>query len=612
MAGGTRGLGAAAEADADAALLQAQLAEAQRQLAALNAEQDKQAAADKEAEEALAATTRARSLRKQVKAAQKAVAALRKRVDQAARYNKYLKELADADHEGFDERLDQICGQLIERITGRDEPLAKAADMTAEQEAMIKQGMARLDGQRIHYNGMMDDHPLSAFEPSIKGLAEAAAFYADGCLKWVADVRAWRVYNYYEGRYDKVYGETALEYLLFWLIKRLYQQADPRDNDHETWLYQHLPIDKIVRILKTDARMVVRDDMFDRAPHLLNCKGLCVDLRTGKIRPSEPKDYFTHTTSVGPIAGEAPRFLDFLGQLCDGDATMVDFISCFFAVALTAYPFPLYIQLIGPGGNGKGTLLHFFFKLFGDYAGVINSALLLDRGGFGSIDTYIVSLKGVRLGIQGDLPNGRLREDVVKNMTGNDPFNLADKYEKATTFYLGLKIAFASQHKPRLSSVGEDMRRRMRLVPCYHRTPEDQRIFDLEDKLMEEAPQVLQLLIDTCVDVLSRSPDHIILPRCAKVEAMSAEYLEEEDVIGHFLAERTEADPQAAESSERLFKVFRAYLEIEGLNRVAWSNKTFTRELLDRGYTKIKKRTGVMIMGLKIKADPDELKEGAK
>ena len=111
-------------------------------------------------------------------------------------------------------------------------------------------------------------------------------------------------------------------------------------------------------------------------------------------------------------------------------------------------------------------------------------------------------------------------------ITGGD--QIAARFMRQDYFWYTpqFKLVIAGNHKPGLRSVDEATRRRFNLVPFAVTIPKDQRDETLLDKLKEEAPGILQWMIEGC---LVRQRDGL-RPPTVVVEATKA-YLASEDAL---------------------------------------------------------------------------------
>ena len=94
------------------------------------------------------------------------------------------------------------------------------------------------------------------------------------------------------------------------------------------------------------------------------------------------------------------------------------------------------------------------------------------------------------------------------------------------------KILIASNHRPSLSSVGEDMRRRVNMVPFDYTVPASERDMHLGEKLRAEFPEILQWMIE---GALRWQEDGLSPPE--SIQAASRGYIASQDVVSEWMSE---------------------------------------------------------------------------
>ena len=84
-----------------------------------------------------------------------------------------------------------------------------------------------------------------------------------------------------------------------------------------------------VKATLTEARPKVEIDVgqLDVDPYLLNTPGGTVDLRTGEMKPHDPKDYCTKITAVTPDDKNADMFAAFMERVTVGDKSLERYLQ---------------------------------------------------------------------------------------------------------------------------------------------------------------------------------------------------------------------------------------------------------------------------------------------
>ncbi len=333
----------------------------------------------------------------------------------------------------------------------------------------------------------------------------------------------------------------------------------------------------VERLARSDPRLVATPDQFDRDPWLLNTPAGTVELKTGQMRKHRREDYITKTTAVAPDASRTCRqWGKFIEQITGHDPELAVFLQRMFGYALTGSTQEQCLFFCyGRGANGKSVLLNTASSILTDYHTTAPietfTASHTERH-----PTELAGLRGARLVTAIETEEGRRWDETkIKTLTGGDKiaarFMRGDFFEYTPQF----KLIIAGNHKPSLRTVDEAIRRRFHLVPFTVTIPPEKRDKDLAEKLKVEWPGILQWMIDGCL----AWQRHGLNPPPAVREA-TAEYLEAEDAIATWIADCCARDPDAWESSTRLFQSWCAWAKVAG--EPIGSQRAFAQKLQDR------------------------------
>ncbi|WP_270935901.1 phage/plasmid primase, P4 family [Falsiroseomonas oryzae] len=143
-------------------------------------------------------------------------------------------------------------------------------------------------------------------------------------------------------------------------------------------------------------------------------------------------------------------------------------------------------------------------------------------------------------------------EARIKALTGGDPVTARFMRQNFCTYVPAFKLTISGNHQPVLHNVDQAARRRFNIVPFLHApaTPDP----DLPDKLRAEWPGILRWMIAGCMDWqrLGLRPPKVV------VDA-TAEYFDEQDILGQWLEECCETGLAFGEVSKVLFNAWRIY-----------------------------------------------------
>jgi P4 family phage/plasmid primase-like protien len=363
----------------------------------------------------------------------------------------------------------------------------------------------------------------------------------------------------------------------------------------------------VEKFAQSDERLAVTVDYWDQDPFLLGTPGGTVDLRTGKLRPSDPADGITKRTAVTPAeTAHCPLWLDFLEQTFGGDAGTIRFVQQFTGYSLTGDVREHALAFgSGSGGNGKSVLVNTASGIMGDYATTASmdafTASKNDRH-----PTELASLRGARLVTASETEEGRAwAEAKIKQLTGGD--KIAARYMRQDFFEFRpqFKLFIVGNHQPELRAVDDAMKRRVNILP-FNRKPAnpDRR---LEEKLRAEWPAILRWMLLDCLDWQANG-----LLRPASVMAATSSYFEEQDVLGRWLEEECDRDTEGKHTwftgSSVLFESWTAYAKAAGEH--PGNTKTFASAMRRQGLQSEHKKTGTIWHGVQLKPSYQQARDG--
>jgi P4 family phage/plasmid primase-like protien len=288
----------------------------------------------------------------------------------------------------------------------------------------------------------------------------------------------------------------------------------------------------------------------------------------------------TRSDMVAPADTGCPLWLKFLLETTGGDAELVRFLQQWLGYCLTGSTQEhALIFCYGPGGNGKGSFLNTTTRILGDYA----TTAAMDTFAASKTDrhpTDLAMLRGARIVAASETEEGRAwAEARIKTLTGGDKISARFMRQDFFEYYPQFKLTIIGNHRPILNTVDDAMRRRINMIPFMLKPPVIDR--QLEDKLLAEAPGILQWMIDGCLDWQANG-----LIRPAVVQAATADYFAEQDSFGHWVEECCDVTlgrtPPSWELSGSLFASWADYCR--KANESPGSQKTFASEMRKRGF----------------------------
>jgi putative DNA primase/helicase len=359
--------------------------------------------------------------------------------------------------------------------------------------------MAIEDAEIIRLEGRkgapsMEASETRAPEFSEEALALEFAERHAGRLAWVQAQGRWRRYE--GGRWSP--DETLRA---FDQAREICREAAARCNklSHATALTAAKTVAAVERLARSDQRLAASVDQWDADPWLLNTPDGVVDLKTGRLRPHDPFDYLTKTTSVAP-GGECPLWHQVLDRATGGDVDLKRFLHLLFGYALTG---DISVQALyfahGPGANSKSLIINTVSEIFGDYHRTAPIETFT-ASGVDRHPTELAGLQGARLVTATETEDGRRwAESRIKALTGGERISARFMRQDFFEFTPQFKLLIAGNHKPGLRSVDQAIRRRFRLIPFSVTIPVEERDEQLMAKLRAEHGGILAWMIEGCL-----------------------------------------------------------------------------------------------------------------
>jgi putative DNA primase/helicase len=376
-------------------------------------------------------------------------------------------------------------------------------------------------------------------------------------------------------------------------------------------------IDAVIWLARSEPGINVSQADFDTHPWLLNVENGVLDLRSGELLPHDPSLRLTQQAAVAYDPDARSELWErFIHEVTCGDDEIANFLQQAFGLALTGdVSDEVLICHNGGGCNGKSTALEAVGKMLGDYAAVAPPGLFTARS-FDTHPTEVAALHGKRFvtAIEQEA-NRALRESLVKSLTGGDTIRTRrmreDFWEMRPTWH----IHVAYNRAPRLTGTDDGIRRRLRVVP-WAASFKDRPDLTIKERLTGEAER--PGILAWCVEGLRRRLAAGRLESPAAVMVATDEYLDDEDLVGRFIADRCVEGPRHEAEIRSTLAAFRSWLAEDGAPRQVIEGYTANglgRELARRGFGKRRPDTGpyrkrVVYVGLSISRECEYAQSG--
>ena len=421
-----------------------------------------------------------------------------------------------------------------------------------------------------------DDEPAPIGAAAMSELFIADTFVArsNDAWRYVKELDTWyewRSDGWYEDKTNKVKGYVAdlLRESMHWT------HAWPLSEGHKRQICSSKTANGVVALAGANPSVGMPAAVWDTDPMMLGVPGGVVDLRNGCIRAVKPEDYITKRCAVAPAAGTPKRWLAHLERVMRGDREMVRFMRCFLGYMLTGHVVEhALVFLYGHGGNGKGVIVETIVRIMGDYGYAAPVDLLMEQKQKGH-PVELAMLRGKRAVSCSEPSQGSRWDDGrIRSLTGGDTITARRMGENLSSFPPTHKLLIMGNHKPTLRSVDDAIRRRFNIVNFSIQIPAEEKDIHFAEKLRDEWPQILNWMIDGCLDWQESG-----LCRPESMVAATEEYLQDEDSFGQFVADCCDRGPEKFDPVSSVFRAYTDWCELVGERPMG--RKTFRAVLFE-------------------------------
>ena len=382
------------------------------------------------------------------------------------------------------------------------------------------------------------------------------------------------------------------------VVQQIHHEADFLDGKERTYSFkfaikseQEPAINHMLNLARS--AVPVTPEELDADGNLLNLQNGTLELDTFMFREHRREDLLTKIAGISyDPAVEYPQWLSHLDLIFDGNKENIDAFQVICGYSLFAEnPAQVMFILYGTGSNGKSTTLDVLTKIWGDYARNADpSSFMIQK--HDRIRTDLAYLAGARFVTAVEPESGhRLAESLVKQLTGGDRVTVRHLYEEEFEFKSGMKIWLATNHRPVIRGTDEAIWRRIWLLPFTVTIPASERVPDYNQKLIAEAPGIL----NWCLDGLKRYREEGLRPP-ASVKIATQEYREDSDILGDFI--QAECRQGGAVYRQDLYWDYTKWCNLSEEHPM--SNRTFYAAMRERGYKEIRDRLGRYFQGISL------------
>jgi P4 family phage/plasmid primase-like protien len=455
---------------------------------------------------------------------------------------------------------------------------------------------------KIQADGAFKYPPIEYFLDDVSDSKRLADYLQDN-FRWCSIHNCWYYYGLGAWRRDeeelRIQEETKDAMVHF--LKLFKHVKDKNSIAHFKAILRNFS--RIKRILECmRSAVAIRVDDFDKNHMMFNCNNGTFNLNDLSFATHNRKEYHTKQANVNfDEKAETPKiFIDFINDIFKGDQELIRYVQKILGYSLTGGigEQEFYI-FYGEGNNGKSQLIRCISLVMDSYAHHLGAdKIMADKHRDNS--TYLAQLKNIRALFCSESGNTRtLDSDLLKTLTGEYEFTVAQKYEKPIKFKISAKVFLVTNNKPNIKDTTEGMWRRVRLIPFTYEVPKEKRIKDYGDVLYAAGPSgILNWLLEgyKLYRIEGLEPP-------ASVKKESQEYRNEEDLLLQFLNEKCVKSESSKLLLADIFKKFEDFAKDYNLHVTI---KRLAKDLRSKKYFIEHSGEGKRVCGIAWKAETTE------
>lgn len=442
------------------------------------------------------------------------------------------------------------------------------------------------------------------YEPPMTEIALKEAFVNEyGSDIRIVDGSEWRIWEQIQrgGRW-KVDATREIEDRVQRFLR--VQASFAGDKRQAAGIASTYMVQNLVKLARSDRRVALTRDLFDASPMVLNTTNGLINFISRQCRKTEREDYCSKITIVGPERKPTPLWNSYLTRF-HPDPERQRFLQRWLGYCLTGDTREQALVFgFGAAKNGKSTLLNVVAWILGDYATTPSMDTFIADDHHSRHPADLAALVGARLAVAAETQEGRYWDEIkLKQCTGGDRIAARFMRENFFTYVPQFKVFFVGNHRPRIRTVDDAMRRRFLILPFDVTLPDNERIKGFDELLKAEGPGILAWMIDGTYAWLygefsesaedGDGPVQVRPPGLHPPEsviAASRDYMEAEDATGQWFEECTQQKQDAWTLFGQLYSSYQQWTESNGFS--AWSGKRLSSWLSERPGLRPEKKGG--------------------
>jgi putative DNA primase/helicase len=435
------------------------------------------------------------------------------------------------------------------------------------------------------------DNKKQKYANTDMGSAERFAVQHGEKIRFPHAWKKWLIYN--SKRWKKDNSEKIMQYAKATAKSIFREAANSDDTDVQKAIVKFAlkmqskeRLLAMVELAKSEPGIPISPDELDTDHYLLNCLNGTLDLRTGELKPHDPKDFITKIIPVKYDPGATcPAWMDFLEIIFNWNYDLINFAQRAVGYSLTGDTSEQCIFIpYGEGENGKSTFIDTVSMLLGEYAQAANVETFMVKKNDGGTLNDIARMKGARFISAVETEDGkRLSEVLIKQLTGGDTLSARFLHGEWFDFKPEAKIWLACNHKPAIRGTDHAIWRRIKLIPFTVKISPEKKL--PKEKVMatfkKELPGILTWAVQGCLEWQKnglQTPD--------EVQAATGKYRDEMDTVGQFLDDACILTPEVKAKASDLYDAYKTWCDTNG--EFTLTQRNFGSRLTQKGLERVK------------------------
>jgi putative DNA primase/helicase len=381
---------------------------------------------------------------------------------------------------------------------------------------------------------------------------------------------------------------------------------------------------------RVDKQISTVPEMLDQQVWLLPAENGVIDLQKGVVIDGMPDDLLTKRIDVAynPQA-DYSFWQSIVDDICiDPERPSTNelpvFLKRFFGCAITGRINEEYLAIfLGPGRNGKGTILGAIADILGPYYHEANRSLFIEQRNEpppSATSEHMFALLGKRLVVGAETNKGqKIDGGLIKKLTGGNKINYRRNYASEKITNATHTLVLETNNIPYGLTKEFSLIQRLLLIELSYRYVDDIEAEEtkypalkgkfklkdkkLKDKLKSKANRegLLRWLVEGC---LEWQAEGLVIPEC--ILKSRGDLQEKEDYFGQFLVEIMEHCPDRETlrmDFKNFYKAFEYYWK-ENIDGPKPPHKnTISKSLRERGYVVEKVGGKLVVHHFKVQDD---------